>query len=63
MEITIHLVKEDIETSSIGLHYQIRTNKGISINFTPEAFEELENDIKEIRRIENLVDDDRPIKD
>lgn len=53
MQFTVHLTKEDIVTSKIGLHYQI-TPEGIPIviNFTPEAIAELVNDYNAIRKEE-----------
>lgn len=52
MNICLQLTKKDIETCKMGHHYEIRAN-GVTINFTPDAFEELENDIKEIRKHES----------
>jgi hypothetical protein len=48
MTIVLLITKEDISTHQMGLHYQIKTQNGIELNFTKEAIEELYEDMRAI---------------
>ena len=48
MKIIIKLEKEDIKTCKFGLNYSIEA-PGVSIVFSPEALQELIDDIQDIK--------------
>lgn len=50
MTICLLITKEDIETTKIGLHYQIKTKEGVTINFTPDALDELIADYEALKK-------------
>ena len=49
MKIIIKLEKEDIKTCKFGLNYSIEA-PGVSIVFSPEALQELIDDIEKIKK-------------
>lgn len=48
--ITICITKDDIVTSKIGNHIEVKVSAGLFINFTPEAMEELIKDYEELKK-------------
>lgn len=51
MKTTICLEKEDIETSELGFHFEIKTTSEFTINLNPEAFDELLADMKKVDQL------------
>lgn len=51
MKIIIKLEKEDIKTCKMGFNYSIEA-PGVSIVFSPEALQELMDDIEKIKKEE-----------
>ena len=47
--ITISVTKDDIVTSKIGNHIEVKVSTDLFINFTPEAMEELIKDYEELK--------------
>ena len=52
--IIIKINKEDVETAKIGNNFMLKCKNNIDLIFTPEAIEELFNDVNSISKNEKV---------